>query len=94
MDSLADFVPCIILMVKVDVVDPFASPEEIKEEYCFELSDSIQGPYNGIVVAVNHEEYTRLDEAYFQSISVPGAVFADLKGVFRNRVNTMDYWSL
>jgi UDP-N-acetyl-D-galactosamine dehydrogenase len=80
--------------VKVDVVDPFASPEEIKEEYSFELSDSIKGPYHGIVVAVNHDEYARLDEDYFKSISLPGAVFADLKGIFRGRVETLDYWSL
>ncbi|MCK4748528.1 MAG: nucleotide sugar dehydrogenase, partial [Bacteroidales bacterium] len=80
--------------VQVDVVDPLASPEEIRKEYSFELSDSINGPYHGIVAAVNHEEYNRLDEAYFQSITHPGAVFADLKGTFRNRVTSLDYWSL
>jgi len=80
--------------VMVDVVDPYASPEEIMEEYDFELSESIEGPYHGIVVAVNHKEYAQLDEAYFQSITLPGAVFADLKGVFRDKISALHYWSL
>ena len=80
--------------VQVDVVDPYASPEEIRKEYRFELSPSIRGPYHGIVVAVNHREYMELDEAYFRSITVEGAVFADLKGTFRNRIHELKYWSL
>ena len=80
--------------VTVDVVDPHASPDEIREEYDFELSDSIQGPYNCIVVAVNHDEYVNLDESYFRSIAHPGAVFADLKGIFKGKVDSFIYWSL
>jgi len=80
--------------VSVDVVDPHASPEEIKKEYEFELSPSIEGPYHGIVVAVNHKEYAHLDETYFKSITHPGAVFADLKGIYRGEIKSLSYWSL
>jgi UDP-N-acetyl-D-galactosamine dehydrogenase len=80
--------------VTVDVVDPHASPEEIKEEYNFELSREIIGPYHGIIVAVNHDDYKKLDEDYFKSITHPGAVFADLKGMYRGQINSLDYWSL
>ena len=80
--------------VYVDVVDPYASPEEIKEEYDFELADSIGGPYHGIVVAVSHEEYASLDESYFESIAHTGAVFADLKGIYRDKIKNLNYWSL
>lgn len=80
--------------VRVDVVDPHASPEEIREEYPFELSESIQGPYHGVIVAVNHREYSGLDESYFKSICHPGAVFADLKGIYRGKFNSFHYWSL
>jgi UDP-N-acetyl-D-galactosamine dehydrogenase len=80
--------------VRVDVVDPYASPEEIRLEYDFELSSSIDGPYHGIVVAVNHREYAALDETYFESITHKDAVFADLKGIFRNRIEKLNYWSL
>jgi UDP-N-acetyl-D-galactosamine dehydrogenase len=80
--------------VCVDVVDPHASPEEISEEYDFELAPEIKGPYNAVVVAVNHKEYATLDEEYFKSITLPDAVFADLKGVFRGKVDAFNYWSL
>jgi UDP-N-acetyl-D-galactosamine dehydrogenase len=80
--------------VHVDVVDPHASPKEIHEEYGFELSPSIEGPYHAVIVAVNHQEYVNLKEAYFQSITHPGAIFADLKGIFRNKIFSMNYWSL
>jgi len=80
--------------VQVSVVDPHASPREIKEEYNYELSPSIEGPYHGIVVAVNHREYIDLDEAYFLSIAHERAVFADLKGMYRGRINSLNYWSL
>lgn len=80
--------------VGVDVVDPHASPEEIKEEYDFELSPSIEGPYHCVIVAVNHTQYVEMDEAYFQSITHEGAVFADLKGIFRDQITKLQYWSL
>jgi UDP-N-acetyl-D-galactosamine dehydrogenase len=80
--------------VCVDWVDPHASPEEIKVEYGYELAPQIQGPYHGIIVAVNHREYASLDEAYFKSIAIEEAVFADLKGIFRNQMPSLNYWSL
>lgn len=80
--------------VQVDVVDPYASPEEIREEYGFELAPGIQGPYHGIVVAVNHKEYLGLDDAYFASIAQKNAVFADIKGIYRNKIRSLNYWSL
>ena len=80
--------------VQVDVVDPHASPEEIEEEYGFKLSPAIEGPYHGIVVAVNHREYIEKDEDYFRSICHENAVFADLKGIFREKINSLNYWSL
>ena len=80
--------------VQVDVIDPYASPEEIRQEYDFQLSPSIEGPFHGIVLAVNHREYVELDEAYFRSITHEGAVFADLKGIYRERINSLNYWSL
>ena len=80
--------------VQVDVVDPYASPHEIKEEYGFELAPEARGPYHGIIVAVNHREYLGLDEAYFSSISKEKAVFADLKGIYRGKISKLNYWSL
>jgi UDP-N-acetyl-D-galactosamine dehydrogenase len=47
-----------------------------------------------VIVAVSHAPYTNLDEAYFRSITTPGAVLVDVKGMYRNRIKEMTYWSL
>ncbi len=78
----------------VDVVDPFASAEEVKHEYNIELLVEPQTGYDAIVVAVSHKQYLNLDERYFLSIVNDRAVFVDVKGIFRNKINQLKYWSL
>lgn len=79
----------------VDVVDPHASSEEVYEEYGFQLSQQINPPYDAVIVAVNHKDYLKLDESYFLEISNKnGAILADLKGVYRDKIEKLQYWSL
>lgn len=80
--------------LEVDVIDPHASPEEIHEEYGYELAKEIKGPYHAIIAAVSHKEYTDLTEEYLCSITVKGAMIADLKGMYRNKLKELNYWSL
>ncbi len=80
--------------IDVDVVDPYASPEEILEEYGFELSPQINGPYHAVIVAVNHDEYAKMTEEDFKKITVENAILADLKGIFRDQIKALNYWSL
>jgi UDP-N-acetyl-D-galactosamine dehydrogenase len=79
--------------VTVDVVDPNADSEELKHEYGFGLSE-ISGQYDAIILAVNHREYTNLTEDYFVGLSAEKGIFVDIKGVFRNKINKLTYWSL
>ncbi len=80
--------------VKVDTIDPHASADEVKEEYNIKLKKNPGKDYDAIVMAVNHQEYNELDESYFQSISTENGVFVDIKGVFRNKIKELSYWSL
>jgi len=80
--------------LQVDVTDPYASSEELKEHYGFGLIDEIGGDYDAILLAVNHDEFVKMDEAYFQSISHPASVFFDVKGSFRSKIKNLDYISL
>ena len=80
--------------VDIDIVDPQAEAQEFKQEYGFELTENISNDYDAVIVAVNHQEYLNLDEAYFQSISKDGAVLIDVKGIYRNKIQEMIYWSL
>jgi UDP-N-acetyl-D-galactosamine dehydrogenase len=78
----------------VDVTDPHADAAEVKHEYGYELVPEMKGPYDAIVVAVNHSEYADKDEAWFKSMLKPKGVLVDLKGVFRTKIKELTYWSL
>lgn len=78
----------------VDVVDPYASPAAVKQEYGIELKEQPEGVYDAIVVAVAHKNYLLLDENYFISLSAGKAVLGDIKGIFRHKIKKMEYWSL
>jgi UDP-N-acetyl-D-galactosamine dehydrogenase len=80
--------------LNVDVHDPHASSEELKHEYGFGLAERIGTGYDAVILAVSHEQYGNLDEAYFTSITKPHAVIYDLKGLYRNKINNRIYWSL
>ncbi len=80
--------------VNVEVVDFHAEPKEIKKEYGFDLQDDIGENYDAVIVAVSHQPYLKLDENYFKSISAEKGILVDLKGLYRNKINDLTYWSL
>jgi UDP-N-acetyl-D-galactosamine dehydrogenase len=80
--------------IEVDVVDPYANPEEVQKEYGYTLSESPKGPYDALIVAVNHAEYVDLEESYFTALLNEKGVFVDLKGIYRGKIKTLAYWSL
>ncbi|MCK4920292.1 MAG: nucleotide sugar dehydrogenase [Bacteroidales bacterium] len=80
--------------LNVDVVDPYASSEEVNEEYGFKLTKRINPPYDAVVVAVNHKQYLNLNEEYFKAILSEKSLFVDLKGALKNKIEKLTYWSL
>ncbi len=80
--------------VKVDLVDPHASSDEMEHEYGVGLVE-IGKHYDAIIVAVNHREYKNLDEAYFKSLMKDNqGVFVDIKGIYKGKIKDLEYWSL
>ncbi len=80
--------------VNVDVIDPRANSDELKEEYGFELTKQPANDYDAIVVAVNHKEYKTLVEADFKKMAKPEALIVDLKGILNGKIKELKYWSL
>lgn len=80
--------------VNVDVVDPYASSEEVMTAYGLPLLERPRQAYDAVVVAVSHAAYCDLDEAYFLSLTGPRAVLADVKGIYRGKIRRLVYWSL
>ena len=81
--------------VKVDLIDPHADSSEMEHEYGIVLAAETQNDYDAVIVAVNHEAYLNLDEKYFQGIlKDSNGVFVDVKGIYKNKMKELDYWSL
>jgi UDP-N-acetyl-D-galactosamine dehydrogenase len=81
--------------VHVDLIDPHASSEEMKHEYGVGLAPNHANDYDAIIVAVNHREYKGLTESDFKAMLKDGkGVFVDVKGIFKGKINELEYWSL
>ena len=80
--------------VQLDIVDPYASSEELKHEYGFELTPKVGKNYDAVVVCVNHKEYMNLDEAYYKSVLSEGGIVVDVKGILKGKIKNLTYWSL
>jgi UDP-N-acetyl-D-galactosamine dehydrogenase len=80
--------------VQLDIVDPYASSEELKHEYGFELTPKAGKNYDAVVVCVNHKEYLGYDEAYYKSILSDGGILVDVKGILKGKIKNLTYWSL
>ncbi len=69
--------------VRVDVHDPWADAEEARAEYGYELvAEPEQGAYDGIVLAVAHEQFKQLGAEALRQWGRPEHVLFDLKSVF------------
>jgi len=80
--------------VEVDVTDPFANSKEVMEEYNYGLKQSVRDDYDVVIVAVSHKTYLNLTEDYFKSIMTKNGILIDVKGIYRNSVKDLVYWSL
>ena len=80
--------------VNVDVVDHYADPEEVQQEYQIELAGQPSGKYDAIIVAVAHREYRGMVEADFLGFANAKCLLVDVKGLYSNQINQLEYWSL
>ncbi len=82
--------------VNVDVVDPHADHEEVFEEYDVKLLAEPAGQvYDAVIVAVNHKEFAHYQEEDFKKLLINGeGVLVDIKGLYRNQMKDLVYWSL
>src|ERR1700744_1156254 len=80
--------------IHVDVEDPYAMEEEVHEEYGLHLTRTVSDNYDAVIITVPHTQYKDLDDTWFASITREGALVADLKGIYKNKIINRKYWSL
>ena len=80
--------------VNVDVIDPYADKDEVKLEYGYDLADKPSGKYDAVIVAVNHDEYIGLQESDLKTLLNDKGILVDIKGIFKRKFPSINYWSL
>ena len=79
----------------VDIIDQYADSEEVMNEYGFALTDKAEGPYDGIIAAVSHDEYRSFVPSHFKSLMNDDGILFDLKNMYKgNEFRELDIWSL
>lgn len=66
--------------VNIDIVDPWANPEEVKHEYNLEILNSLipNKKYEGIILAVAHKEFLSIN---FENLRKENSILFDVKGI-------------
>jgi UDP-N-acetyl-D-galactosamine dehydrogenase len=80
--------------LEVHVIDPHASAEEVSQHYDFRLMDEPHDNYDAVVVAVNHAEYSDMEKTDFDKLLKPKGFVYDIKGIYRKKLNGINYLSL
>jgi UDP-N-acetyl-D-glucosamine/UDP-N-acetyl-D-galactosamine dehydrogenase len=79
--------------LKVDVVDPWASREEVFKEYNVRLLEKPTVKYDAIVIAVGHAEFKGMTVADLKELSKDEVVVSDIKGIMMSQ-GIDHYWKL
>ena len=70
------------LVAEVAVYDPVADVELAQHEYGITITNTLpRGPFDAIVLAVKHDEITRMGEAEIRNLLTPNGLIYDIKGV-------------
>jgi UDP-N-acetyl-D-glucosamine/UDP-N-acetyl-D-galactosamine dehydrogenase len=80
--------------VNVDLVDPYADAQEVMHEYQIELKPQPEGTYDAIIVAVAHHQYRAMTEPDFLKFANETCLLVDVKGLYANQIEKLEYWSL
>lgn len=80
--------------IAVDVEDPYAEAEEVKEEYGLKLVKGDGQDYDAVIIATPHDKYLLLTADDLYKMTRPTGLIADLKGIFKNKISERSYWSL
>ncbi|PLX23807.1 MAG: nucleotide sugar dehydrogenase [Salinivirgaceae bacterium] len=82
--------------VNVDVIDEWADPKEVKEEYDIDLKAKAEGPYDVVCMAVQHKNYKNMSTEDLSNLGTEKSIFVDIKGIFKDKIDEQKfiYWSL
>ncbi len=87
------------LLGKTEVTDPTLMRKSFTKSAFIHLNNlrvwqKQEADYDAVIVAVNHDQFSTLDDAFFQKILKKDGIIVDVKGDLRNKIKAFSYWSL
>jgi UDP-N-acetyl-D-galactosamine dehydrogenase len=81
---------------QVEISDPLADPEQVRQEYALDVTELDGRRYDLVIGAVAHEEYRAMDPKLLEGLVAPGGTLADIKGIWRgfDLDPAIDRWTL
>jgi UDP-N-acetyl-D-glucosamine/UDP-N-acetyl-D-galactosamine dehydrogenase len=80
--------------VQTEVTDPQADAEEFHAEYGITLRRDYDADYDAVIVAVNHDQFSTLNDEFFRKVLKKDGIVVDVKGDLRYKIKEFSYWSL
>jgi len=80
--------------LNVDIIDPYASDDEFHHEYGLHIQSKAEGQYDAVIITVPHKEYLNMNENSFKELTGGNGIVVDIKGLYRNQITNLTYWSL
>ena len=80
--------------VSVHIYDPVASANELAKQHNLSLVDQVSKDYDGVIVAVAHDDFKEFDADFFVSMMKENPILMDLKGLYQNLDSKFTYWKL
>lgn len=80
--------------IEYHVLDPFADAKEVEDIYKTKLHNAPEGKYDAVIIAVNHNDYINYNEQTFENLLNDNGIIIDIKGIYRNKIQKLTYWSL
>jgi UDP-N-acetyl-D-glucosamine/UDP-N-acetyl-D-galactosamine dehydrogenase len=80
--------------LNLEIHDPLVNKEAFHHEYNLTLTDTLEGTYDVVVLAVQHEIFAKYDENFFMKCINSNGLLYDIRGTFRDKVKHLAYLSL
>lgn len=75
----------------VDVHDPHARPQDVREEYGFDILNQLPNQqYDGVALVVAHSLYKEMPSNDLQKLIKPEGILYDMKGLWRDKSSELE----
>ena len=82
--------------IETTIYDPLANPDDVYKMYNLNIVENYGGFYDAIILAVSHDEFSKITIEDLNNLCKNKIILFDLKSFLKDKIDTkkVDYWSL